>query len=181
MAGPLFINNHLLRRFHIRGASIRVGSIPLALTLIKANGALQWLWDRGSNPGEQRYEVAVKGCMPSTLNMWTHSQFYSHNLGCIIFGFSCDPVYVLLDIWCKVYVAGIGKPNLGDLDGSDPTLKAEHQAFWHCIKTYKVEWCPIHQSMVNNISLYCYSRNREPPMNEHSKMENSRMFWNKPQ
>jgi hypothetical protein len=115
MAGPLFINNHLLRRFHIWAVLIRVGSIPLALTLIKANGALQWLWDRGSNPGEQKYEVAVKGHMLSMLNMWTHSQFYNHNLGCIISGFSCDPIYVLLDIWCKVYVAGIGKPNLGDL------------------------------------------------------------------
>jgi hypothetical protein len=152
-ANVLFFNNFLPRRFHIRAASVRVGSIPLGLSLIKANGTLQWLWDRGSNPGGQTYEVAVEGRMLTTLNMWTHSAFYNHNLGCIIFGFSRDPIYMPMDIWRKIYVASIGEPKLGDLDGSDPTLKADREAFWRRIDTYKVGLCLIHQSMVTNTSL----------------------------
>jgi delta endotoxin, N-terminal domain len=125
------------KSFSVKGASLRVGSIPLSLTLKMDDGSDKWMWDRTSNPGGERIEVSVPGRMLTTLNMWTRSKFYDDTLGCIIFGFSRDPNYVPPKVRRARYIGTIGEPDPEDMDG-DSTLPAKRRTYWRDIESHSV-------------------------------------------
>lgn len=121
-------------RFNIASAIVRVGSIPLTVTLVACDGNQYQLWDRKDLRGTE-YTVAVPGRKLTTLNMWTYSRFYDYTLGCILFGFSRDPGDVSEEVKKILYITAVTQPESGDPQLPDKIgpqlLEARYQHWSH--------------------------------------------------
>ena len=122
------------KMFHVERAQVRAGSIPLTVNLYLDTGVEKPMWHNHTVPGGTTYNVAVSGRMLSTLNMWTHSTFYSNNLGCIIFGFSRDPIYIPPTVRHAIYVGTIGEPDTEIEPAPDAALRARRDAYRRSIE-----------------------------------------------
>lgn len=101
------------KRFNVTKVHIRSASIPLDVGLELDDGRIFILWTRRDLPGGTKAEVAVPGRMLSTLNMWSRSNFYDYDLGCILFGFSVDTDFIPDPVSELFYIGAIDQPNLG--------------------------------------------------------------------
>ncbi|KAI3615124.1 twin-arginine translocation pathway signal [Moniliophthora roreri] len=124
--------------YSVKGAKLRSGSIPLALSLLMYDDSEEWLYDKFVVPGAQHYTVKIEGRMLTTLNMWTTSKFYDYNLACIIFGFSRDPKYLPPTAGRILYITSINElpPELKNQITVTPELEAERKAYWNHINSY---------------------------------------------
>ena len=121
------------KMFHVERAQVRSASIPLTLKLYLDTGVETTLWHNHTLFGPT-YDVAVAGRMLSTLNMWTHSTYYYYNLGCIILGFSRDPIYISTTVRHAIYVGTIGEPDPEIEPTPDAALRARRDAYRHSIE-----------------------------------------------
>ncbi|WDD95838.1 insecticidal delta-endotoxin Cry8Ea1 family protein [Burkholderia sp. FERM BP-3421] len=124
------------RRFNVAKAVVTSGSIPVALTLVLADGTRKTLWNRTDLPGTPTHEVTIPGRMLTTLNMWSRSRYYDSDLGCVIFGFSRDARYVPPHVKDLLYIGAVAEPNTGPAylpRAISPTLQARREAFWRDI------------------------------------------------
>jgi len=121
--------------FRVLGARVRAGSIPLSLVLILDSGKEEWMWHGREEGSGQWNKVLVEGRMLSTLNMWTRSSWYGQVLGCIIFGFSHDPLRPPPQKARRAYFIGaIKEPEGVSGENTDEDLHRERDEFWKGVK-----------------------------------------------
>jgi hypothetical protein len=129
------------RKFNVEKAIVKTGSIPSVLTLVMNDGKHVSLWDRNDIRFPNASEVFVPGRMLTTLNMWSRSEFYDKNLGCIIFGFSRDVQFVPTSVMEAFYISAIVQPNTGPLylpRAISSELQAKRLAYWRDIQSRSV-------------------------------------------
>jgi len=126
------------KMFNVEKAQIRVGDIVHSLALVLDDGTVKPLWQSYVD-NTVDYTVAVPGRMLTTLNMWTVSNYYHYDLGCILFGFSRDLKYTPPQVRRLLYITAIGRSSseVTSLISPDATLKAEREAWWRHLETYK--------------------------------------------
>ncbi|WP_230955292.1 insecticidal delta-endotoxin Cry8Ea1 family protein [Burkholderia vietnamiensis] len=125
------------KRYNILAAHIRSGSTPLEVKLELDDGNMVTLWSR-RDLGGTGYTETVPGRMLTTLNMWSRSDYYDSDLGCIIFGFSVDTDYTPPAVRELMYVSAIKQPNLGAAylpQSISSQLQARRTAFWRDVTT----------------------------------------------
>lgn len=125
------------KRFNVTKVHMRSASIPLDVVLELDDGRTFVLWTRRDLPGGTKAEVAVPGRMLSTLNMWSRSDFYDYDLGCILFGFSVDTDFIPQPVSELFYIGAIEQPNLGSRflpTTVSRQLRHRREAFWRDIE-----------------------------------------------
>jgi hypothetical protein len=93
------------------------------------------MW-HGRQEGDGQWDnVLVEGRMLSTLNMWTRSSYYGQVLGCIIFGFSHDPLRPpSLMVRRAHFIGSIKQPKGVSGEDTDEDLHRERDEIWKGIK-----------------------------------------------
>lgn len=125
-------------RFNIVGASVRRGSIPLALVLKLADGSALTLWDRTDLYVPMEDVPVPPGRKLTTLTMWTRSRYYNSDLGCLVLGFSRDPDEVPQRTRDLLYVTATGEDDNARLvrsSGISRGLQARREAYWAWVRS----------------------------------------------